>query len=83
MFNSLFCLFIQGKLKNAHLEYAQAINLNLDLGDLYNLNEKKWLKIFNLSRSMRPGRVTILDKYSNVELVKKYKEFLENSQSHY
>lgn len=80
---SLFCLFIQGKLKNAHLEYAQAINLNLDLGDLYNLNEKKWLKIFNLSRSMRPGRVTILDKYSNAELVKKHKEFLENSQSHY
>tara|TARA_R110001599_G_scaffold1889_4_gene9886 strand:- start:339510 stop:340577 length:1068 start_codon:yes stop_codon:yes gene_type:complete len=76
---SLFCLFLQKKLDKVHLQYARKIKLTTDLDEIYQLDEKEWIEIFRVSRNMRPGRATILDKFSDKALLSKYSEFLTAS----
>lgn len=75
---SLFCLYLQNDLSDKIIEYSRKISLDTDISATcidfeYNFNE-----IFKLSRSMRPGRITILDHYNNntlFELYLKYQEY--------
>jgi glycerol-1-phosphate dehydrogenase [NAD(P)+] len=73
---SLFCLYLQNKLKPIHLEYADNLKLDKDFLFSRNLDEKFILEIFHVSRKMRPGRVTILDEYNDKELLLKYEEYI-------
>lgn len=73
---SLFCLYLQGKLNDSHLQYAEKIELKPNLEQIYHLDEDELIEVFKVSREMRPGRVTILDNFTDTELLKKYREFI-------
>jgi glycerol-1-phosphate dehydrogenase [NAD(P)+] len=74
---SLFCLFLQDKLKEAHIRYGKKLNMAFDFFKDKNLDDKQMEEIFEKSREMRPGRNTILDRFSDSEIADKYEEFTE------
>jgi glycerol-1-phosphate dehydrogenase [NAD(P)+] len=74
---SLFCLYLQDSLDSIHLNYAKKIGLKMNIDEIYPIGGRDWLEVFEVSRTMRPGRVTILDKFSNDQLLKKKDEFVK------
>ena len=71
---SLFSLYLQEKLNSDILNYAIKLGLPLSLPYL-ETSEKQLKLIFKTSRAMRPGRFTVLDMFSDDELVEKYKQY--------
>lgn len=68
---SLFTLYLQNKLTDEHIKYAQNAGIPLSFTEfVYGFNKEKWLRILKKSRNMRPGRVTILDNFTDEELVR-------------
>lgn len=73
---SLFMLYIQEKLEDIHIEYANATNIPLNFTDLLENKQQDTLrKIFCKAKQMRPGRVTVLDFIKENEFIKKLEEF--------
>lgn len=69
---SLFTLFLQNKLTKEYIEYAQNTGIPLDFTEfIEDFNERKWSQILQKSREMRPGRITILDHFTDEELHEK------------
>lgn len=71
---SLFSLYLQEKLNSDIINYALKLGLPLSLPYL-DTSEEQLKLIFKTSRAMRPGRFTVLDKFSDDELVEKYKYY--------
>jgi glycerol-1-phosphate dehydrogenase [NAD(P)+] len=74
---SLFCLYLQDKLKEEHIRYGKKLNMAFDFFKDKNIPSEQMKEVFKKSRTMRPGRNTILDKFSNFKIVDKYKKFTE------
>lgn len=73
---SLFTLFLQDKLEPKHIDYANNTNIPIVFTELLNTkSESTMRKLYQKSKSMRPGRVTILDKISEEEFIKKLNLF--------
>lgn len=73
---SLFTLYLQNKLSNQYLYYAEEIGVELFFDRLLtDSTDENLLLVFNISRNMRPGRVTVLDMYSDAELLEKLKSY--------
>lgn len=74
---SLFTLYLQKKLKKEHVHYARTLGLSINyLGNIFS-SKKDFLEIISLSRKMRPGRCTILDKYNDKKINEKYYMYLD------
>lgn len=74
---SLFCLYLQNDLSLKIINYSKQINLNPDISSSCIDFEHNFNDIFKISRLMRPGRITILDNYSDYEIFDKYLGFKE------
>jgi glycerol-1-phosphate dehydrogenase [NAD(P)+] len=74
---SLFSLYLQGKLKQKHIAYGEKVGLSFDLFNHQSITGELLGEVIEKSRGMRPGRITILDDYTNDEIIDKYKEFTE------
>jgi len=74
---SLFCLYLQDKLKQEHIKYGKKLNMAFDFFGDNDINSKQVKKIFGKSRTMRPGRNTILDKFSDTQLSDCYRKFTD------
>ena len=72
---SLFCLYLQKELNQTILEYAKRIQLPFVLSSWRNLTEKELTELFKISRKMRPGRKTILDKFNDKELLSEFHRY--------
>ena len=72
---SLFTLHLQRKLDGSHLKYAREIGINLLFTDYLIDGELYLIKLFETARNMRPGRVTVLDNFSNNDLINEFKVF--------
>lgn len=72
---SLFCLYLQRKLKQVHVEYAKTLGLPLDFLNFTGLDWAVWKNLFLKARSMRPGRVTVLDYFSEEDLYDEYRRY--------
>lgn len=78
---SLFCLYLQKKLRKEHIDYA--LNTNIPLlfhtlsGDIFsNLDQ-----IYETSKIMRPGRFTVIDEYSKQEFLDTYNLYVDTYSS--
>ena len=75
---SLFCIFLQNKLEKELFYFSQKINLEFEWKSfLIDSSEEKLIEIFKTSRNMRKNRYTVLNKYTNEELVEKYNEYVK------
>lgn len=75
--SSLFSLYLQDKLKKEHVLYAKTLGLSINyLGNIFS-SQKEFLELISLSRKMRPGRCTILDKYTDKEINESYFMYLD------
>lgn len=75
---SLFSLFLQKSLKEEHSKFAERVYMDKEiLCKVSEYDDDKLKNLFETCRSMRPGRVTVLDKFTNGELIQKYHEFLQ------
>jgi len=74
---SLFCIFLQNKLEQEIFEFSKKIDLKFDwMSLLKNSHQKDLIKIFQTSRNMRKNRYTILNKFTNDELVSLYDNYI-------
>lgn len=78
---SLFCLFLQNDLSYKIMDYSKKILLNPDISYSCIDFEYNFHEIFKISRSMRPGRITILDYFNNKTLFEKYLKYKEYCSS--
>lgn len=74
---SLFCLYLQNDLSEKIIDYSRKIYLDTDISKTCIDFEDNFDEIFKISRSMRPGRVTILDSFDNRTLFEKYLKYKE------
>lgn len=75
---SLFTLYLQGKLKLIHINFAKSVGIPLQLGSLVQgFSKNKFLKIVEKARLMRPGRYTVLDELTNEEICRSYEKYNE------
>lgn len=66
---SLFTLFLQGKLKERHVQYAKATGIPVDFSELIiDFNRDSFKEIIQKAKKMRPGRYTILDEVQEEHL---------------
>ena len=71
---TLFTTYLQGNCSPKVLELFKEFKMPRTLVDEY-LSEKVILQVFECSRTVRPGRKTIIDNYSNEELLQRYNQF--------
>lgn len=75
---SLFTLFLQGKLKERHINYAKATGIPLDFSTLISdFNNENFMIIIKKAKTMRPGRYTILDEVLEENLFDELMKFKE------
>lgn len=74
---SLFCLHMQGSLDKKISKLLRQFNIPSSFTNEA-LDDETLKKIFEVARTARPGRKTILDVFEDDELVIKYKEFQMN-----
>lgn len=73
---SLFTLFLQGKLEDKYIQYANETGIPLNfMKTLINPSKDLLEKILNTAYNMRPGRFTILNRMSIQELMKGFENF--------
>src|SRR5699024_6314831 len=79
---SLFTLFLQNKLRDRYIANAKATVMPLEFtGFIDGFSEELFCEIMDNAREMRPGRFTVLARFSNEELLehfKRFEEWLEN-----
>lgn len=78
---SLFCLYLQNDLSDKIIDYSRKIHLDTDISYTCIDFESNFDEIFKISRSMRPGRITILDYFDNKTLFDKYLKYKEYCSS--
>ena len=71
---TLFTTYLQGKYNLKMILLLKKFKMPITLVD-EDLSDKDILKIFECCRTMRPGRKTVLDQYSNEELLLRYNYF--------
>jgi glycerol-1-phosphate dehydrogenase [NAD(P)+] len=71
---SLFTTYLQGNLNEKILKLVQSFDVPITFVNNF-ISDETLLQIFETCRIVRPGRKTVLDKYSNKELLIKYHEF--------
>lgn len=71
---SLFTLFLQGENTDKMERLFYSFKLKKTLCNEY-LDDFTLLSIFSRSRSVRPGRRSVIDKYSDEELLRMYRKF--------
>ena len=71
---TLFTTYLQGNCSPKVLELFKAYKMPRTLVDEY-LSEEVMLQVFECSRTVRPGRKTILENYSNEDLLERYNQF--------
>lgn len=76
---SLFCLYLQDELDLKVINYARQIGIPSDIESICKDLENNFAELIRVSRKMRPGRMTILDKYSDNEIIEKYKSYSDFS----
>lgn len=69
---SQYTLFLQNNIRPDIAEYLAALKLPKSLGVLDDLSPGELKNLFELAKEMRPGRKTILDQFSNEQLVENY-----------
>jgi glycerol-1-phosphate dehydrogenase [NAD(P)+] len=77
---SLFCLYLQNDLSDKIVNYSRKISLNQDISSTCIDFEYNFKEILKISRSMRPGRLTILDYHSDnkiYDIYLRYKDYYE------
>ena len=73
---SLFTLFLQKKLLVEHLQFVTELQIPLDFMEFIPIDQKISLEnVLKKARVMRPGRITILDEYTDRELIIQYQNF--------
>jgi glycerol-1-phosphate dehydrogenase [NAD(P)+] len=73
---SLFTLYLQNKLKDNHIEYAKKTKIPLDFTELLISRANDTLiDVFNKSKIMRPGRITVLDFLDEAGFIKELENF--------
>jgi glycerol-1-phosphate dehydrogenase [NAD(P)+] len=80
---SLFSLYLQDELEDAVLTYANKIQLPFSIESICKTDKGTLLLLFSTSRKMRPGRTTIIDKFTDDELLEKYNDYLNYCQKFY
>jgi hypothetical protein len=80
---SLFSLYLQDELEDAVLTYANKIQLPFSIESICKTDKVTLLLLFSTSRKMRPGRTTIIDKFTDDELLEKYNDYLNYCQKFY
>jgi glycerol-1-phosphate dehydrogenase [NAD(P)+] len=73
---SRFCLHLQG-FKDSRIEdFFAAFEVSRVFPGCIGFSDQEMAEIFALARKMRPGRATILDTFTDVELAKRYATFI-------
>jgi len=68
---SLFTLFVQSELKDKHIKFVKQNNIPISFIEMYNIGTEELYEVFEVAKSYRPNRKTILNKYRTVDLVNK------------
>jgi len=71
---TLFTTYLQGNCTPRIIEFLKKLKIPQTLVD-EDLSDSLMLQIFECSRTVRPGRTSVLDEYSNQELLHKYNQF--------
>lgn len=71
---SMFTTYLQGSFNKKILRLCESLGVRKTFID-DQMSDQDLLRIFETCRTVRPGRKTILDKYSNEQLLTKYHEF--------
>lgn len=80
---SVFTLSLQEKLKRSHIEYANKTGIPLIFTELMQATDETTLReLYKISKTMRPGRVTILDYLSEDKFISQVNFFCENYSRH-
>ncbi len=72
---SLFSAHLQGSLDAQFVRALEAVHMPLCIGDLTPLAEGRFAEVIATARTMRPGRYTVLDRFSDRDLVEQYRYF--------
>ena len=73
---SRFCLYLQGKSDSSINEFSDHFKIPKEFPEPLNTTESELLKLFADAKKMRPGRVTILDEFTNAELLNEYSNYV-------
>ncbi|MHA1857838.1 MAG: iron-containing alcohol dehydrogenase [Candidatus Thorarchaeota archaeon] len=74
---SLFSLYLQDNLQPKHVHYARKLQLPLAFTAISPKIPEHLAHVFDVARTMRPGRYTVMDKWSTDELMQEYGRFKE------
>jgi glycerol-1-phosphate dehydrogenase [NAD(P)+] len=74
---SRFCLKLQNNLKKETDVFFDGLGIGRHFPGLEGASQNMVKKIFKVARTVRPGRVTVLDQYSDDELVRLYTEHIK------
>jgi glycerol-1-phosphate dehydrogenase [NAD(P)+] len=69
---SLFSAHLQGILEADFVRALEAVRMPLCIGDLSPVAEARLAEVISTARTMRPGRYTVLDRFSDRDLVEQY-----------
>jgi len=72
---SLFTLYLQGDLPDYCQDYARTFDIPLVFDELSAAIGPAMPKIVELARQMRPGRYTVLDEFTDAEIVQAFQSF--------
>jgi glycerol-1-phosphate dehydrogenase [NAD(P)+] len=80
---SLFSLFLQDELIFSYLDYAKQTIKEINfIKNLINPTDNLYLDIYNCSKQMRPGRVTVLDTIDENEFISSINNFINYLEFH-
>lgn len=77
---SRFSLFLQGAHTKEISDFFQKFNVGKVLPGCEKMSHQEMQKVFSRARTMRPGRKTILDDYSDRDLASRYFDFVETKE---
>lgn len=71
----LFCLYLQSKLTESAVRNLRAAEIPLTFADLSPNIRPNLRQVFDTAKEVRPGRYTILDRYTTDDLITMYRDF--------
>ena len=78
---SLFTLYLQGKLKDEHIRFLKKNSISLNFVSLFDVQDQDLEFVFEFAKNYRPSRKTILNNFSNTELIKHFNQFEKKIQN--
>lgn len=73
----LFCLYVQGKLEDDHVRRLRALGIPDQFAPEGSEVRARLGEVFRVARRMRPGRRTVLDRYSDEHLAEAYETYVQ------